>query len=147
MVDVQTATAATATIPIASSLPRLRRSIIAGYIISLEDGARWANKIWDYSPLPADLETSPTVLGVIDEDFRKQGGLAVHYNILDVDDQETTTRYIVTTQEKQGRWFNYWPYTNGRELVRDPNLALKEGDADRVISERLKERGEWVFRY
>ena len=126
--------------------PVPRNTIIAGYIISLEDGARWANKIWAehrIDPLPTDLETSPTVLGIINRDFRKRGGLGVHFNIIDIRNQVTTTRYIVTTQTKYGRWVNSWPETNGREIVRDPGLQLREGEEDRRILEGLKEDGMW----
>lgn len=38
---------------------------------------------------------------------------------------------------------NSWPETNGREIVRDPGLQLREGEEDRRILEGLKEDGMW----
>lgn len=118
--------------------------MIAGYILSLEQGAQWANKVRNDPTriLPATVRLSPTVLDIIDEDFRKHGGIGVFYNIGDSSNEQASMRYLVTTQMKHGYWWNTTEETVERERVRDPEIRLEEGEEDRRVLERLKESGE-----
>lgn len=132
-----------------SSLPhhpdaRPRNTIIAGYILSLEEGARWANKVRNdpTSIIPGDVTMSPTVFLIIDKDFREQGGIAVHYNFVDTRNEWGTTRYLVTTQVKQGLWWNNTQASFEGERVMDSDIRLEEGEADRSVLRRLNENGE-----
>lgn len=63
---------------------------------------------------------------------------------MDIRNQVTTTRFIVLTQMVHGTWLNDWPETEGRELVRDPQLRLEEGEEDRRTLARLIENGGCV---
>ena len=121
-----------------------RTTIVAGYIISLEQGARWANKVRNDPTriLPATIRLSPTVLLTIDEDFRKEGGIGVFYNIGDSLNENASARYIVATQAKRGNWWNTSREGVERERVMDPEIRFKEGEDDRRVLERLKENGE-----
>ena len=121
-----------------------RTTVLAGYILSFEEGARWANKVRNDPTriLPATDRLSPTVLYIIDEDFRKHGGIGVFFNIGDSLNEDTSTRYLVATQAKRGNWWNTSRESVERERVTDPAIRLEEGEEDRRVFERLKENGE-----
>lgn len=123
--------------------PRIRYTINAGYLISLEDGARWANELWDdpTSPLPANVEYSPTVLLILDKDVKRRGGIGVKFNTFDYRDR-STRRYLIVTQSVDGTWVNDTRESTDIERVRDVSLELREGDVDRNTLGHLERNGE-----